>query len=43
MNMEGRKFCDAFDQVEEALYHVRQSYITSYEKGELCDQEKIFA
>ena len=37
---EGRKFSEAFDQVEEALYHVRQSYITSYEKGELCDLEK---
>ena len=37
---EGRKFREAFDQVEEALYHVRQSYITSYEKGDLCDLEK---
>ena len=37
---EGRKFSEAFDQVEEAVYHVRQSYITSYEKGELCDLEK---
>lgn len=37
---EGRKYSEAFDQVEEALYHVRQSYITSYEKGELCDLKK---
>lgn len=37
---EGRKLDDSLDHVEKALYHVRQSYITSYEKGELCELEK---
>lgn len=37
---EGRKFSEAFDQVEKALYHVRQSYAASQERGKRCDLEK---
>lgn len=37
---EGRKLDDALDHVEIALYHVRQSYIASHEKGKICDLEE---
>lgn len=38
---QDRRLNDAFDHVEKALVHIRQSYIVSHESGEECGLEKF--